>query len=228
MLDHLQHSTLVSFIWNIADDVLRDVYKRGHYRDVILPMTVIRRLDAMLEESKEDVLAEHATLNELGLSRDEQDGPLRKAENRRSKVQLIDASSWFKLLRKNQGKKNCELSEEDRQHIVHTFLAFVETEQSMIFPNQAFGYWKITVERPLRLRVDLSSESLARFRAACHEAKEEPLIHLAHRVLEKRGAGPHLDYNAFLEAVQWDADHYGLKMPAKRLKLLQSVLGDPR
>ena len=68
MTDHLQHSTFVSFIWNIADDVLRDVYKRGHYRDVILPMTVIRRLDAMLEETKEAVLAEHETLNELGLS----------------------------------------------------------------------------------------------------------------------------------------------------------------
>ena len=45
-----------SFIWGIADDVLRDVYVRGKYRDVILPMTVIRRLDAVLEPTKDDVL----------------------------------------------------------------------------------------------------------------------------------------------------------------------------
>ena len=47
---------IANFIWGIADDVLRDVYVRGKYRDVILPMTVIRRLDAMLEPSKPSVL----------------------------------------------------------------------------------------------------------------------------------------------------------------------------
>ena len=51
-----QISSLVSFIWGIADDCLRDVYVRGKYRDVILPMTVIRRLDAVLEPSKRTVL----------------------------------------------------------------------------------------------------------------------------------------------------------------------------
>jgi len=76
----------------------------------------------------------------------------RKPEHRRGKVQLIDATQWFKPLRKNLGKKNCELSEEDMQKICDTFLAFKETEQSRIFPNAAFGYWKVTVERPLRLR----------------------------------------------------------------------------
>ena len=58
---------------------------------------------------------------------------------------------WFKPLRKNLGKKNCELSDEDIERICDTFLAFEETEQSKIFPNAAFGYWKVTVERPLRL-----------------------------------------------------------------------------
>jgi len=66
-------------------------------------------------------------------------------------VQLIDATKWYKPLRKNLGKKNCELSEEHIQRIVETFLAFEETEQSKIFPNAAFGYWKVTVERPLRI-----------------------------------------------------------------------------
>lgn len=55
-MDNQVHNQIVSFIWGIADDCLRDVYVRGKYRDVILPMTVIRRLDAMLEETKPAVL----------------------------------------------------------------------------------------------------------------------------------------------------------------------------
>jgi type I restriction enzyme M protein len=76
----------------------------------------------------------------------------RKPEHRRGRVQLIDATQWFKPLRKNLGKKNCELSDDDIRRICDTFLAFEESEQSKIFPNAAFGYWKVTVERPLRLR----------------------------------------------------------------------------
>jgi type I restriction enzyme M protein len=76
----------------------------------------------------------------------------RKPEHRRGKMQLIDATQWSRPLRKNLGKKNCELSEEDIRRICDTFLAFNETEQSKIFPNQAFGYYKATVERPLRLK----------------------------------------------------------------------------
>jgi type I restriction enzyme M protein len=76
----------------------------------------------------------------------------RKPAQRQGKVQLIDATGWFKPLRKNLGKKNCELSEEDIQRICQTFLDFQETEESKIFPNAAFGYSKVTVERPLRLK----------------------------------------------------------------------------
>ncbi len=57
-MDHSVHNKLVSFIWSIADDCLRDVYVRGKYRDVILPMVVLRRLDTLLETSKEAVLEE--------------------------------------------------------------------------------------------------------------------------------------------------------------------------
>jgi len=75
----------------------------------------------------------------------------RKPAHRQGRVQLIDATQWYKPLRKNLGKKNCELSDEDIQRICDAFLAFEETEQSKIFPNEAFGYWKVTVDRPLRL-----------------------------------------------------------------------------
>ena len=76
----------------------------------------------------------------------------RKPAHRRGKVQLIDASGWHRPLRKNLGKKNCELGEDDIARICDTFLAFEESEQSRIFDNAAFGYWKVTVERPLRIK----------------------------------------------------------------------------
>ena len=75
----------------------------------------------------------------------------RKPEHRKGKVQLIDATKWFQPLRKNLGKKNCELGDDDIARICDTFLAFEETEQSKIFDNAAFGYWKVTVDRPLRI-----------------------------------------------------------------------------
>ncbi|EQD44295.1 type I restriction-modification system, M subunit, partial [mine drainage metagenome] len=76
----------------------------------------------------------------------------RKPRHRKGNVQLIDATQWFKPLRKNLGKKNCEFSDDDIQRVCQVFLDFKETEQSKIFPNEAFGYCKVTVERPLRLK----------------------------------------------------------------------------
>ncbi|HLV81616.1 MAG TPA: class I SAM-dependent DNA methyltransferase, partial [Chthonomonadaceae bacterium] len=150
----------------------------------------------------------------------------RKPAHRMGKVQLIDATAWSRPLRKNLGKKNCELSPADIRRILDTFLAFEETEQSKIYPNEAFGYQKITVERPLRLRVDLSPAAIARFRQACREAGEEPLAPILDHVAARLGPGPHLDYHAFLEAVTWDAEHHGVKLNGKRFKLLQTALAE--
>jgi type I restriction enzyme M protein len=88
----------------------------------------------------------------------------RKPAHRRGKVQLIDASQWFKPLRTNLGKKNCEISPEDIDRISRTFLDFKETPESKIFDNQAFGYWKVTVERPLRLHSQLSLKEIETLR----------------------------------------------------------------
>ena len=90
----------------------------------------------------------------------------RKPERRKGKVQLIDATQWFRPLRKNMGKKNCELAPEDIQRICDTFLAFEETPQSKIFPNAAFGYWKVKVERPLRLHSQLTRQRIETLRFA--------------------------------------------------------------
>ena len=75
----------------------------------------------------------------------------RKPAHRRGYVQLIDAAEQYQPLRRNLGSKNRELSAEDIERVCGAFLAFEETERSKIFPNEAFGYWKVTVERPLKL-----------------------------------------------------------------------------
>ncbi len=90
----------------------------------------------------------------------------RKPEHRKGKVQLIDATQWFKPLRKNLGKKNCELGDDDIQRICDTYLRFEETAQSKIFPNAAFGYYKVTVERPLRLHSQLTPKAIEALRYA--------------------------------------------------------------
>ena len=114
----------------------------------------------------------------------------RKPERRKGKVQLIDATKWHRPLRKNLGKKNCEFGEDDIARICDTFLAFEETEQSRIFDNAAFGYWKVTVERPLRIKgADLNHVyKAAEIRALKEGGKRSedapPLIRKTH----KRGA----------------------------------------
>src|SRR6185437_4989513 len=111
----------------------------------------------------------------------------RKPQRRRGQVQLIDATQWFTPLRKNLGKKNCELSDDDIARISDTFLAFKETEQSKIFPNAAFGYWKVTVERPLRLkRIDRERAYTPKEIKALKETSERatdapPVIRRIHR-----------------------------------------------
>ena len=116
----------------------------------------------------------------------------RKPDHRHGKVQLIDATGWHQPLRKNLGKKNCELGEDDIARICETFLAFEETEQSKIFDNAAFGYWKVTVDRPLRIQdVDLERAYKA---AEIKQLKEHgersedapPVI----RKIHKRGTKP--------------------------------------
>lgn len=67
-MDARMLNTIANFIWGIADDCLRDVYVRGKYRDVILPMTVIRRLDAVLEDTKLQVLEMKKTLDTAGIT----------------------------------------------------------------------------------------------------------------------------------------------------------------
>lgn len=101
----------------------------------------------------------------------------RKPKHRKGFVQLIDASQWSRPLRKNLGKKNCELSPDDITRISQTFLEFKEGPQSKIFPNAAFGYWKVTVERPLRLHSRLTLKAVESLRFASGDEDIRATLH---------------------------------------------------
>ena len=77
----------------------------------------------------------------------------KKEERRKGKIQLIDATAMKSPLRKNMGKKNCEFTPEIRKEIMRMFLEMEQSDVSMVFNNEEFGHWAVTVERPLRLRV---------------------------------------------------------------------------
>lgn len=89
-MNHSQHNQIISFIWGIADDVLRDVFVRGKYRDVILPMTVLRRLDVLLEPTKERVLKTRKFLEE----HDIRDSSALKSEESGSGLPFYNTSEW--------------------------------------------------------------------------------------------------------------------------------------
>jgi type I restriction enzyme M protein len=106
----------------------------------------------------------------------------RKAAHRKGKVQLIDASGWFQPLRRNLGKKNCELADADITRILDLYLDEVqETEQSQWFDTQDFGYWKITVERPLRLKSQSKLSAIESLRFASGDEALRAEIYAQHR-----------------------------------------------
>ncbi|CAH0243275.1 class I SAM-dependent DNA methyltransferase [Roseomonas sp. CECT 9278] len=100
----------------------------------------------------------------------------RKAEARKGKVQLIDATKWFRPLRRNLGKRNCEMTAEHIQAVLDAYETMETSDTSIVLPNSSFGYWKIVVERPLRLRSRFTREAVdaLRFQSG-HRALREAL-----------------------------------------------------
>ena len=120
----------------------------------------------------------------------------RKPEPRRGKVQLIDATSWFKPLRKNLGKKNCELAAGGYRPNLRDVPPFrgggggVGAVED--FPNEAFGYWKVTVERPLRLKgIDpekvYAAKEIKALKDSAERAEDAPPVL---RKIHKKGTAP--------------------------------------
>ena len=88
----------------------------------------------------------------------------RKPEHRKGKVQLINAMDMYEKLRKNLGQKNCEMKIEHIDTITQLYMDFKESDISKIYPNEYFGYKKITVERPLRLSAQFTDEAIESLR----------------------------------------------------------------
>ncbi len=87
-----------------------------------------------------------------------------KADQRKGKVQLIDASNLYQKLRKNLGEKNCEFTDEHIHQITQLYLEMPNDGISKVFNNRDFGYYKVTIERPLRLAAQFSPERIATLR----------------------------------------------------------------
>lgn len=100
----------------------------------------------------------------------------RKPENKRGRVQLIDATSMYEPLKKNLGDKKCYLTEQHIAKITNLLLDFQENEYSKIFLNEEFGYNKIFTERPLRLKVSINDETMCKFKTICLENRAEALF----------------------------------------------------
>jgi type I restriction enzyme M protein len=106
----------------------------------------------------------------------------RKDPQRVGKVQLIDASGLWTPMRKSLGDKRREIAPDQIAQIIGLFEAFEEGERSKIFPTSAFGYRKITIERPLRLNFQASAERISRlqgetaFRALALSKKKDPAV----------------------------------------------------
>ena len=114
----------------------------------------------------------------------------RKAPERRGKVQLVDAREYFEKMRKSLGDKRKQISDAQISEITRLYGEFREGEKVKIFPNEAFGFLRITVERPLRLRWEVNGETIATVFAAKAIQKLEPDVQTALRELleDERGA----------------------------------------
>ena len=84
----------------------------------------------------------------------------KKEEKRKGKIQLVNASEYYQLMRKSLGKKRKEISAEQIKEITNLYSSFEESENSKIFDNEDFGYRKITVERPLKLSFKVNEEAI--------------------------------------------------------------------
>lgn len=121
----------------------------------------------------------------------------RKEERRKGKIQLIDATKMKSALRKNMGKKNCEFTPEISAEILRIFMDMEESDVSMIFDNDEFAYWSITVERPLRLRVCPENEIPANtFK------KAEELANVKKAIADVPAGTPLDDWTAFAAATK--------------------------
>ena len=142
----------------------------------------------------------------------------RKSEERRGKVQLIDATSMKKPLRKNIGLKNCEISRSLREKIMELYLAFdkADPKYSKVFPNEEFGYYSVDVARPLRLHVRLGEEDISSLRRA-----DASLAALVEQCISENPQGSSDAFTGFLERLKGIAQEKDIRFTKKMETLLR-------
>lgn len=146
-----------------------------------------------------------------------------KDDKRKGFIQLIDASSLKKPLRKNVGEKNSEISPEIRKKIIDLYLAYRDADPnfSKVFSNKEFGYYSADILRPLRLRVDLNDDNVA---ALDENSKDEELARLITLYRESGGSDTCMDFNAFMREIEKLSKSNGVKLTAKRKKAVRDFL----
>lgn len=146
-----------------------------------------------------------------------------KEEKRKGTVQLIDATSMKSSLKKNIGEKNSEITPDIRRKILDIYLAYTKADQkySRVFENAEFGYYAVDIQRPLRLRLDFITERLESLKA---KAKDDDLMKLVNLYHQETGIDVAYDFNHFMERLGEMADDKGIKLTAKRKKLLRDNL----
>ena len=147
----------------------------------------------------------------------------KKDEKRKGTVQLIDATSMKSLLKKNIGEKNSEITPEIRRRIVELYLAYRDADPkfSMVFPNEEFGYYAVDVQRPLRLKIDLKEEKLDML---FMEGKDDDLVKVVRRYLDEEKDNVGNSFNSFMDRIEAITKDEGIKLTAKRKKLLRDYL----
>lgn len=139
----------------------------------------------------------------------------KKAAKRKGKVQLINAMDLYEKLRKNLGQKNCEMKPAHIDTITNLYMDFVENDISKIYPNEYFGYNKITVERPLRLSAKFTPEAIAtlRFDKSIYDEMEWTYTHF--------GDALYKDIKKFKDKIEAHLNKNEVKLkPADKTKLL--------
>jgi len=144
----------------------------------------------------------------------------RKPEHRKGKVQLINALELYVKLRKNLGDKNCALTPEHIDQITQLYIDFKETEISKIYPNDYFGYNKITVERPLRLSAQFTDAALETLRA--EKSLNLDLQDLGMTLIEKAARGDKDVIEQLWEKIEKHCKREEISLKAKEKKELQS------
>ena len=152
----------------------------------------------------------------------------RKAPERRGKVQLIDARDLFQKMRKSLGEKRKQLSDDHIAEITKLYGAFEDSDQVKILPNESFGFLRVTVERPLRLRWEITDDTLAAIRADKKLAKLQPdvLETLTERLAEHTGVAE-TDRKILAKVVDPILKSAGLAAPQAKAVWADLAVQDP-